>query len=95
MAAADREEVGKLFSEPDTFTGTAPFRLLLASAIVFASGPGKLSVDAMGEEKRRRERLKRGRAETGPAPEGRYALITLVPAMWSWRQRRSSRKMRQ
>lgn len=45
-ATAHREELGQIFSEPDKFTEAAPFLFLLASVIVFAFGPGRLSVDA-------------------------------------------------
>ena len=46
-ATAHREELGKIFSDTDKFTEAAPFLFLLASVIVFAFGPGKLSVDAL------------------------------------------------
>lgn len=45
-ATAHREELGQIFSDIDKFTEAAPFLFLLASAIVFAFGPGKFSVDA-------------------------------------------------
>jgi putative oxidoreductase len=44
---ADREAALALFGDPDKFTGAAPFLFLLASVIVFAFGPGRLSVDAL------------------------------------------------
>ena len=44
---ADNEAVRAIFSEPDKFTGAAPFLFLAASVIVFVFGPGKLSVDAL------------------------------------------------
>ena len=46
-ATADREAVQAIFGDPDKFTGAAPFLFLLASAIVFIFGPGKLSLDAL------------------------------------------------
>jgi putative oxidoreductase len=46
-ATAHREELGKIFSDTDKFTEAAPFLFLLASVIVFAFGPGKISVDAL------------------------------------------------
>lgn len=45
-ATAHREELGQIFSDPDKVTDAAPFLFLLASVIVFAFGPGKLSIDA-------------------------------------------------
>ena len=50
-ATAHREELGQIFSEPDPFTEAAPFLFLRARAIVFAFGPGQLSVDATGGRK--------------------------------------------
>jgi putative oxidoreductase len=44
---AHREELGKIFSEPEKFTEAAPFLFLLASVIVFSFGPGRLSLDAL------------------------------------------------
>jgi len=46
-ATADKEALGKIFSDTDKFTEAAPFLFLLASVMVFAFGPGKISVDAM------------------------------------------------
>ena len=37
----------KVFSDADKFTEAAPFLFLLASVSVFASGPGRISVDAL------------------------------------------------
>jgi putative oxidoreductase len=50
-ATAHREELGKIFSDPDKFTDAPPFLFLLASVIVFAFGPGKISVDALWGKK--------------------------------------------
>ncbi len=44
-ATADKEAVAAIFSNPDKFTEAAPFLFLLATLIVLAFGPGKLSVD--------------------------------------------------
>ncbi len=44
---ADNEALRGAFREPDKFTAAAPFLFLFASVIVFAFGPGKLSLDAM------------------------------------------------
>ena len=44
---ADREALDALASEPDKFVTAAPFLFLLASVIVLAFGPGKLSLDAL------------------------------------------------
>lgn len=47
-ATAHRAEASALLAgEPDKFTEAAPFLFLLASAIVFAFGPGRLSLDAV------------------------------------------------
>jgi len=46
-ATADREALGAVFSDPDKFTGAAPFLFLLASLLVFVFGPGRLSLDAL------------------------------------------------
>lgn len=46
-ATADREAVQAIFSDPDKFTGAAPFLFLLASVLVLAFGPGKLSLDTL------------------------------------------------
>lgn len=46
-ATADKEALAAIFSDPDKFTGAAPFLFLLASVIVFAFGPGKISFDAL------------------------------------------------
>ena len=44
---ADNEAVRAIFSDPDKFTGAAPFLFLAASVTVFVFGPGKLSLDAL------------------------------------------------
>ncbi|HEY1847768.1 MAG TPA: DoxX family protein [Opitutaceae bacterium] len=49
---AEHEAVVKIFSDPDKFLGTDPFLFLYAAVLVFAFGPGRISVDAMtGAEK--------------------------------------------
>jgi putative oxidoreductase len=50
-ATADSEALHAVFSDPDKFTGAAPFLFLLAAVIVLAFGPGKLSLDAWLFEK--------------------------------------------
>ncbi len=42
---AHREELMAIFSDTDKFLEAAPFTFLLASLIVLAFGPGKLSLD--------------------------------------------------
>ncbi|MFO1483107.1 MAG: DoxX family protein [Verrucomicrobiaceae bacterium] len=44
---AHLDVVKTIWSDPDSFVTAAPFLFLLASAIVFAFGPGKLSVDEL------------------------------------------------
>jgi len=44
--AVDREAHFSIFSDPDKFTGAAPYTFLVASLIVLIFGPGKASVDA-------------------------------------------------
>lgn len=43
---ADREALAAITSDPDQFTSAAPFLFLLASLLVLAFGPGRLSLDA-------------------------------------------------
>ena len=45
-ATADREALLGILSDPESFTGAAPFLFLLASLVVLAFGPGAWSVDA-------------------------------------------------
>lgn len=51
-ATADREALLGIATEPDAFTGAAPFLFLFASALIFAFGPGRFSVDAYLARKR-------------------------------------------
>jgi putative oxidoreductase len=44
---ADREALFSIFSNPDKFTGAAPYTFLIASLIVLIFGPGKISTDAL------------------------------------------------
>src|SRR6266852_8230303 len=46
-AAADREALFSIFSNPDKFTSAAPYTFLVASLIVLIFGPGKFSIDAL------------------------------------------------
>ena len=49
--AANPEAVLALFSDPDKFTAAAPFMFFAASLLVFAFGPGNLSLDALVRKK--------------------------------------------
>lgn len=42
---SENEAARSLFSDPDKFTGAAPFLFLLVSVIILAFGPGPISVD--------------------------------------------------
>lgn len=44
---ADRDALNVIFTDPDQFVSAAPFLFLLASLVVLAFGPGKLSLDAL------------------------------------------------
>lgn len=44
---ADRDALNAIVSDPDKFVTAAPFLFLLASLIVLAFGPGRLSLDAL------------------------------------------------
>ena len=44
---ADLDAVKGMFTKPDMFTEAAPFLFLYASVIIFAFGPGAVSVDRM------------------------------------------------
>lgn len=44
---ADRDSLVAITSDPDKFVTAAPFLFLLASLLVLAFGPGKLSLDAL------------------------------------------------
>jgi putative oxidoreductase len=47
FATADKEAFHAIFSDTDKFTGATPFLFLYAALIVFAFGPGKISLDAL------------------------------------------------
>lgn len=44
---AERDALNAIFTDPDKFTGATPFLFLLAVLVVFAFGPGMLSLDAL------------------------------------------------
>ncbi len=44
---ADIDAVKGIFQEPDKFTDAAPFLFMLTAMIVFAFGPGRVSVDQL------------------------------------------------
>ena len=48
---ADNEALRAILSDPDKFTGATPFLFLFAALLVFAFGPGRLSVDALVRKK--------------------------------------------
>lgn len=50
-ATAERESLNAIFNDPDKFTGADPFLFLLVALIVFAFGPGRLSLDALLRKK--------------------------------------------
>ncbi len=45
-ATAERDSLFAFFSDPDKFTDATPFLFLLAVVVIFAFGPGRLSLDA-------------------------------------------------
>ena len=46
-ATAEIDTVRVIFSNPDKFLGADPFLFLYASVLVFAFGPGRISLDAL------------------------------------------------
>jgi putative oxidoreductase len=58
---ADFEAVSSIFSDPDKFVKADPFPFLLTALIVFAFGPGRLSVDALLKWRSRKLAAKRAR----------------------------------
>jgi putative oxidoreductase len=46
-AAADREALGSIFSEPGKFYGADPYTFLFASLLVLIFGPGLFSLDTL------------------------------------------------
>jgi putative oxidoreductase len=47
LLTAEKEAVRHIFSDPDKFLATDPFLFLYAAVLVFAFGPGKISIDAL------------------------------------------------
>ena len=62
---ADREALFSIVSDPDKFTGAAPFNFLVASLVVLIFGAGWFSLDALMAGRRRKERI---RPVAAPAP---------------------------
>lgn len=56
---ADREALFSIFSNPDKFTGAAPYTFLVASLIFLSFGPGKASVHAFLAGRIGRRRVER------------------------------------
>ena len=52
-ATAERDSLMAIFSDTDKFTGATPFLFLFACTIIFAFGPGPISLDALCFKKRR------------------------------------------
>jgi putative oxidoreductase len=46
-ATAERDSLMAIFSDTDKFTGATPFLFLFACTIIFAFGPGPISLDAL------------------------------------------------
>lgn len=46
-ATAESEALHAIWTDPDKFTGAAPFLFLLAALIIFFFGPGKLALDTL------------------------------------------------
>jgi putative oxidoreductase len=44
---ADRVALFSIFSDPDKFTGAAPYTILFAALIILIFGPGKFSLDTL------------------------------------------------
>jgi putative oxidoreductase len=51
-AAADKEALLAIVSDPDKFLGAAPFLFLLAALLVLAFGPGRFSLDHFRNQRR-------------------------------------------
>jgi putative oxidoreductase len=62
-AAADREALFSIVSNPDKFTGASPYTFLIASLLVLIFGPGKASMDALLA-------ARAGRGEVRPTVDG-------------------------
>jgi putative oxidoreductase len=46
-ATSEKEAVRAIFTDPNKFLSAGPFQFLLAAVIVFAFGPGLLSLDTL------------------------------------------------
>jgi putative oxidoreductase len=44
---ADREAFFSIFSDPDKFTGAAPYNILFAALIILIFGPGRFALDTL------------------------------------------------
>ena len=47
FAAADKEALFSIFSDPDKFYAAAPYTFLVAFLVVLIFGPGRISIDAL------------------------------------------------
>ena len=56
---ADREALFSIVSDPDKFTGAAPYTFLIASLLVLIFGPGKASMDAILAARAGRSQVRR------------------------------------
>jgi putative oxidoreductase len=56
---ADREALFSIVSNPDKFTGAAPYTFLIASLLVLIFGPGKASMDAILAARAGRSQVRR------------------------------------
>ena len=62
---ADREALFSVFSNPDKFTGAAPYTFLVASLLILIYGPGMISMDHL-LERGAGSKEARGAARSGP-----------------------------
>jgi putative oxidoreductase len=53
---ADREAFSSFISDPDKFTGAAPYTLLFMALIILIFGPGKISVDHLWSRRSKQSR---------------------------------------
>jgi putative oxidoreductase len=56
---ADREALFSIISNPDKFTGAAPYTFLFASLLVLIFGPGRFSLDVLVTRRRDERRIRR------------------------------------
>jgi putative oxidoreductase len=54
FATAESQAVRMIFSNPQNFIHSTPFSFLFASLLVFAFGPGRISIDSRLDAKQRR-----------------------------------------